>query len=447
MSKHDENPKIPVGKVRRAAKVLGAGAKVGGNYLKYYAQKAVDPDTTRDALDEANASDLYRSMSELKGTALKVAQMISMDRNILPRAFGKQFQMAQYQAPPLSYPLVVKTFRSDFGKAPEEIFDTFSRDATNAASIGQVHQATLNGRKLAVKVQYPGVASSVESDLNLLRPIAKRLMNVKGSDLDKYMGEVRLRLLEETDYPLELRRSRQLSLACAHIPGLTFAKYYPEYSGSKVLTMDWIDGLSLFAWIQTNPPQADRDRIGQAMWDFYSFQIHELHQVHADPHPGNFIVTPKGELAVIDFGCVKDIPEDFYRHYFALMAPGIANDRPKLTRELSALGVYIEGDSDKERAYITETLVRAIEPLSIPFNAEEFDFGDEAYFQFIYRLGEEVARDPEMRRSHPARGSQHGIYVNRTFLGLFNLLHELRARIRPGMKEIIARLSREVDNA
>ncbi len=443
MSKHEENPKIPVGKVRRAAKVLEAGAKVGGNYLKYYAQKAVDPGTTRDALDEANAADIYRSMSELKGTALKVAQMISMDRNILPRAFGKHFQMAQYQAPPLSYPLVVKTFRTDFGKTPEEIFDTFAREAVNAASIGQVHQATINGRKLAVKVQYPGVASSVESDLNLLRPIAKRLMNVKGSDLDKYMGEVRLRLLEETDYPLELKRSQRLSLACVHIPGLTFAHYYPEYSAGKVLTMDWIDGQSISTWLLTDPPQADRNRIGQAMWDFYSFQIHQLREVHADPHPGNFLITSKGELAVIDFGCVKDIPDDFYRPYFALMEPGIVDDRPKLNRVLLGLGVYIESDTDKERAYITETLVRAIEPLSIPFNADEFDFGDEDYFQRIYRLGEEVARDPEMRRSHPARGSQHGIYVNRIFFGLFNLLHELRACIRPGMKEIIARIGRE----
>src|SRR6056297_917789 len=110
-----EQHKIPVSKVQRAAKFVGTGAKMGGNYLKYYAKKMVDSETSRDTLDEANAADVYESLSQLKGSALKVAQIISMDQNVLPKAYTDKFQMAQYNAPPLSYPLVVKTFRKYFG--------------------------------------------------------------------------------------------------------------------------------------------------------------------------------------------------------------------------------------------------------------------------------------------------------------------------------------------
>ncbi|MCU0355613.1 MAG: AarF/UbiB family protein, partial [Cytophagales bacterium] len=156
---------IPATKVERATRFVATGLKVGGNYIKHYAKKAVNPDLSRDELHEDNAADIYATLSELKGSALKVAQMMSMDRNLLPRAYSDRFQMAQYSAPPLSGPLVVKTFVNSFGKTPQQLFDSFGMEATNAASIGQVHRAVKHGKRLAVKVQYPGVAQSVRSDL------------------------------------------------------------------------------------------------------------------------------------------------------------------------------------------------------------------------------------------------------------------------------------------
>ena len=150
-----EQEAIPVSKVQRAAKFISTGAKVGGNYVKHYAKKMVNPAMDKEELHLTNATDIYNSLSELKGSALKVAQMMSMDKNLLPRAYQDKFTMAQYSAPPLSYPLVVKTFQKYFGKSPEGVFDTFTRSAVNAASIGQVHQATKNGKTFAVKIQYP----------------------------------------------------------------------------------------------------------------------------------------------------------------------------------------------------------------------------------------------------------------------------------------------------
>ena len=120
-----EQSKIPTSKVRRASKLIGTGAKVGGNYVKYFANKAIGDKKAKEKLDQENAADIYQSLSELKGSALKMAQVISMDKNMLPKAMTDKFAQAQYNAPPLSYPLVVKTFRQMFGKTPTELFDFF----------------------------------------------------------------------------------------------------------------------------------------------------------------------------------------------------------------------------------------------------------------------------------------------------------------------------------
>jgi len=143
-----EFDKIPTTRIQRASKFIAAGAKIGTNYLKHYSKRLVNPETTREQLHTDNARDIYASLSELKGSALKVAQMLSMDKNLLPTAYQQKFAMAQYSAPPLSYPLVVKTFQNHFGKGPNELFDSFTRHAANAASMGQVHMATLKGRNL-----------------------------------------------------------------------------------------------------------------------------------------------------------------------------------------------------------------------------------------------------------------------------------------------------------
>lgn len=432
-----EQVRIPVSKVQRATKFVTTGAKVGGNYIRHYGKKLINPDLGRDSLDQENAEDIYSSLSELKGSALKVAQMLSMDKNVLPLAYQSKFAMSQYSAPPLSYPLVVKTFREQLGKSPAEIFDTFSRNAVNAASIGQVHQATLGNKKLAVKVQYPGVAESIGSDLRMVKPIATRMFHISAAELDQYMGEVESKLLEETDYDLELQRSMEITKLCGKMENIKFPVYYPEYSTPRILVMDWIEGIHLKEWVDTNPSQVERDRIGQALWNFYDYQIHELRQVHADPHPGNFLITKDGELGVIDFGCVKVIPEDFYEKYFQLMQSDILQGTINIQELFDELGFLSKNDSPKERDFFTELFTEMIELLGKPFHSHTFDFGDDEYFRKIFEIGERVSKMKEVRKSKTARGNKHGLYINRTYFGLYNLLNELKAKINTGTVETV----------
>lgn len=425
-----EQSKIPTGKVQRAAKFVGTGAKVGGNYVKYYAKKAFNPGMDKESLHADNARDIYNSLSELKGSALKVAQMMSMDKNMLPTAYQDKFSMAQYSAPPLSFPLVVKTFQQYFKKSPGQIFDSFTKSAVNAASIGQVHQATKDGHTYAVKIQYPGVASSVRSDLKLVKPFAVRLMNLNERDLDHYLEEVESKLLEETDYFLEVERSIEISEACGHIENLNFPKYYPELSSDRVITMDWMQGKVLKEFIATNPDQETRNRIGQAMWDFYDFQIHSLRQVHADPHPGNFIISDDGQLGVIDFGCVKVIPDEFYEPYFSLIRKDLLYKGEELDQRFMDLKFIYENDTEEDKAYFSKVIREMMGLLGQPFHQDEFDFGDDAYFQQIFQMGETISESKKFRESDKARGARDGLYINRTYFGLYNILNELKAKVR-----------------
>lgn len=425
-----EQNKIPTSKVKRAAKLIGTGAKIGGNYVKYYANKAIGDKNAKEKLDKDNAEDIYDSLSKLKGSALKMAQVMSMDKNMLPKAMTDKFAQAQYNAPPLSYPLVVKTFRQMFGKTPTELFDSFEKVAKQAASIGQVHFATQGDLKLAVKVQYPGVADSVKSDLKLVKPIAMRMLHMKEKEIQQYMQEIEGKLLEETDYLLELKQSMEIAEACSRLEGIYFPKYYPEFSNKRIITMDWIEGMHLKDFLATNPSQAIRNKVGQRLWDFYDYQVNELNLIHADPHPGNFLFQEDGSLGVIDFGCVKRIPREFYTVYFQLLNPSYHMDDDKLKALYHKLEFLLESDDRETEELFFNLFKESMDLLVYPFTNETFDFADEAYFDRIYKKGEELSKSKEIRKGGKARGSRHILFINRTYFGLFSILHELKAEIK-----------------
>ena len=420
---------IPTSKIERATKLVQTGAKVGVNYLKYYGEKMVNPEITRDKLNENNAEDIYDGLKSLKGSALKVAQMLSMDKSFLPQAYVEKFSLSQFSVPPLSAPLVLKTFKANFGKTPYEIFDEFNANSVNAASIGQVHLAIKNNKKLAVKIQYPGVANSISSDLALVKPIAIRMFNLQGKDSDKYFKEVEDKLIEETNYLLELKQSHEVVEACKKIENLVFPNYYPEFSSEKIITMDWMTGIHLSEFTNKNTNQEVADKIGQALWDFYMYQIHVLKKVHADPHPGNFLVNTENQLVALDFGCMKQIPNEFYIPYFELIDKEVIDNKKIFAEKLFELEILRIDDSKEEIEYFTKMFYDLLSLFTKPFQSETFDFSDEVFFENIAKLGERFANDTNLRKMNGNRGSKHFIYMNRTFFGLYNLMFDLKAKI------------------
>ena len=421
--------KIPTSKIDRASQMVKTGIKIGGNYIAYYGEKMVNPSLNKDKLNENNAEDIYDGLKNLKGSALKVAQMLSMDKSIMPQQYVDKFSLSQFSVPPLSAPLVRKTFKKYFNQFPDELFDTFSPDAINAASIGQVHKATKNGLSLAVKIQYPGVAESISSDLTMVKPIATRMFNLKGKDKEKYFKEVEDKLYEETNYVLELQQSVFISEKCAAIENLRFPRYYSEFSCDKILTMEWIEGKHLSEFAKDNRDEVKGDKIGQALWNFYMFQMHHLREVHADPHPGNFLIDKNENLVAIDFGCIKKVPLEFYVPYFELASPAVIDNPVLFNEKLYELEILRLDDSKEEIDYFTTMFHELLSLFTLPFHGDFFDFSDTVFFGNIATMGEKLTKDTQLRKMNGNRGSKHFLYINRTFFGLYNLLHDLKARV------------------
>ncbi|WP_405570287.1 ABC1 kinase family protein [Winogradskyella sp. Asnod2-B02-A] len=420
---------IPITKISRASKLVSTGAKVGVNYLKYYGDKMVNSkEDAKERLNQNNAEDIYDSLKTLKGSALKVAQMLSMEKSILPQAYVEKFSLSQFSVPPLSPPLVIKTFKKYFGKHPEDIFDTFNATSVNAASIGQVHIAEKNGKKFAVKIQYPGVAESIASDLALVKPIAIKMFNIKGKDSDKYFKEVENKLTEETNYILEIAQSKAVAEACAHIPNLKFPKYYEAFSSERIITMDYMKGEHLSEFVGHNTDQDKANKLGQALWDFYMFQIHQLKKVHADPHPGNFLISEEGNLIALDFGCMKTIPNEFYKPYFELAEKDCINNPEAFTKKLYELEILRKDDSEEEITFFSAMFHELLSLFTQPFHSETFDFSDPEFFNQITEMGQRYSKSTELRNMNGNRGSKHFIYINRTFFGLYNLMFDLKAQ-------------------
>ena len=425
-----EQKSIATSRTGRSVKFVQTGARIGVNYLRHYSRMVLQPglstEELKETLDEENAADIYESLSELKGSALKVAQMLSMDRNLLPKAYTNQFSLSQYNAPPLSGPLIIQTFTRHLGKTPFEIFDTFNLKSSHAASIGQVHEAWLNGKKLAVKIQYPGVGDSISSDLKIVKPIAFRLLNMNARELEVYMNEVENKMLEETDYELEVRNSVSISEACKELENIQFPKYYPALSSKRVITMDWLEGKHLNEYLETKPPQAERDRLGQALWDFYNFQQHRLKLVHADPHPGNFLILETGKLGIIDFGCIKEIPESFYNPYFSLIHGHTLENREEAVACFRQLGMILPEDNENQIDFYYTHYYEMISLFGKPYKTAEFDFADDDFLNAIFAYGEKISEMPEFKQ---ARGVSHFIYINRTNFGLYSILNMLKAKV------------------
>ena len=417
------NDKVPTSKIARASKFLKTGARVGRNYAKHYSKKAVGKDVTRDDLDKDNARDIFAGFTELRGTALKVGQMLSMDNINFSANFTNVMQKAQYSVPPMSAPMAIQAFKKSIGKNPSEVFDEFDPNAKRAASMGQVHEAKKDGIDMAVKIQYPGVADSIKSDMKMVKGAAAKVMKLPPKELAPYFEEIEERLIDEADYDKEIASSMAFAEDCKDIDGLVFPKYYPELSSSRVITMEWIDGDHMKEFLAKDPSYEARYKVAHKIWEFYEFQMHKLLRVNADPHPGNFLLRDDGTVGVLDFGCTKVLTEEIHNDYFRLAAPFLFEDREKAETAMEELDLLRPTDEGKRRDHIYETFKEMVQLISLPYHQGYFDFTDESFYDRMTAIGEELAD------LHELRGSRHYLFLNKTYYGLYGLFNELGVKL------------------
>ena len=420
---------FPSSRLERSARIARTGLRVGTNYalnnLKNRFSGNGASASSQSELHTNNARYLYDEFSKLRGTALKLAQTLSLDHGLLPEEFVDVMSQAQYRVPPISKALVRQIIKDELGGYPEEIFAEFRPEASAAASIGQVHEAILrDGQDVMVKIQYPNIRVSIGSDLSMAKLVFRRM--VRSDRTDAYFREVYDKMMEETDYRHE---GEQISQFAERYGGEHFAipEHLPEYSTASVLTMTRISGEHIGDFLARDPEQEERNRYGQLLWDFFHAQINDSRTLHADAHPGNYMLCPDGRLGVLDFGCVKVCPDDFFRDYVSLLPLHLEGDREELWKLYIRLGLVdaSSGDPDYEKSFFE--LCRKFGNLVIsPYHARSFDFGDEEFSRTYKELVREATAQPQ------PRGTHHFIYVTRAHIGLYRMLMQLGAVIDPG---------------
>jgi len=417
--------RAPVPETRLArAGIAGATAlKIGMGELRHKAKRPFMSEQAREAekglLDDKNAELLFKALTQLRGTALKLAQMLGMELDILPEKYRKELEKSFHKVPPLNRVLVRKVIQEEFGKSPEDLFHGFESTAFAAASLGQVHAAILpDDTEVAVKIQYPGIHVAMESDMNLMRKVAVGLPN--STIVKQSIDEVHARLKEEVDYRLEAESTRWFR-ENLQVDGVMVPRIYDDWCSERVLTLEFCQGRHLDDWLADNPSQALRDQVAQRLYDLFMHSVLKLRRMHADPNPGNYLIQEDGGIALIDFGCVKELSADFTEVLPVLLKAYRDDDPVTLLASYRALGM--EYDSDD----VYEELLRPFgQWLTQPVREDSFDFVEHADYT---HQGKELIQSIASL-SGVSNLEADFIFFDRTLYGLFKIFERLGAKVR-----------------
>jgi len=419
---------IPQNKWQRSISGGKTAIKVGGKMLKYLAEKPfLDRQKQKAAKQRAQregAHILFQGLSLLRGTALKIAQQLSFEIDIFPEEVRRELEKSYHQVPPLNRALIRKVISNTLGESPEKLFASFESKAFAAASLGQVHRAkTQAGQHLAIKIQYPGIDRTIASDIRLIKNLLR-----PADDYHLYrsaLDEIETRLLEEIDYQMESRHlvyfKENLKLTDVVIP-----EVFQDYSSGTIISQTYLDGLPLDAWIKTSPSQKARDTVAATLNQIFFTGLYDLNTIHADPNPGNFIITEDLSVGLVDFGCVKKLSPEFVGHYRRLPATAVNPDKEKYFELLEAFGMIRSKLDDQTKQQFFETVVIFSQWFEKMFVAEIFDFGANPGFfaegrqhlDSIYRLRKHVDMNPNF------------VFLDRTRYGLMRIFEMLGARVR-----------------
>jgi predicted unusual protein kinase regulating ubiquinone biosynthesis (AarF/ABC1/UbiB family) len=296
---------------RRTARVWRLTARNGGRYLVHRVRRLTKRAEHRQDLDQQFAlrtsEDVARELGNMKGALMKFGQLLSFIMEALPDDAQKAMATLQSDATPMAPALAAKMVTDELGQPPERVFLDWQTVPVAAASVGQVHRAvTRDGRDVAVKVQYPGVADAIESDLDNAEAFYRlgTAFVLKGLDAKGLVDELRNRMREELDYELEAANQNEFSNHFAGHPFISVPAVDPATSTKRVLTSEWVDGMS-WAEFEATAAGPARQRAGESIWRFAQYAVHRLRAFNGDPHPGNYKFSARGDVTFLDFGLVK----------------------------------------------------------------------------------------------------------------------------------------------
>jgi predicted unusual protein kinase regulating ubiquinone biosynthesis (AarF/ABC1/UbiB family) len=419
---------------RRALRMASMGAGAAGSYLSYILQRAFVGKTAGERKLKSTHTRVARRMRDemqsLRGPAMKLGQTLSLQTGILPDETVAELASLQMEAPGMHPSLVRVQVKRSLGREPEEIFEKFTPEPFAAASLGQVHEATTREHKrVAVKIQYPGIRQTVENDFKWFRTVTKPAQ-ASGHIPKAAIDELELQMLAETDYRLEADnidffRENLSPLSFVEVP-----KSFREYSSDKVLTMSFVRGHHLEQFLAQKPSQKLRDKLGTNLVDLFYFQLLKLGAFHADPHWGNYLLNGDATIGLVDFGCAKKLTPHALRYLKnVFLYPG-SRHSPEFRRILEsnyvAQGKKLPAAAYRALVSFAEKFYRNVYPPERNQH-ERFDFSDKTFLTDYMREATKLFRTKHVMPEY--------LFMARTEMGLYHTLHALKARV--AMSDIV----------
>jgi len=366
----DDSKLPPSGRFHRLRKLAGLSAQLGGDVLVRGVKRLAGSEPS--LMSKSTAEKLVATLGDLKGAAMKFGQAVSMEPDLLTPEVRHVLARLQNEAPPMPYAQVAERIEDELGQPPEEAFARFEQTPMAAASLGQVHRAWLpDGREVAVKVQYPGISAALASDLDSLGTLVKAVAKTsRGLDGTGYFRELREQMMLEADYLREATLARGFAESARALPDLRVPEVVKSHTTQRVLTLEYLPGPSLKQFLADNPSLEERSRVSRLLVRAIYGPFLLTGDIHADPHPGNFLVMPDGRLGVLDFGSVKRMGEAFvaaHRRVFRETLAGRAVDGLAFCREVG----FTVGLPDEEARALIEGIV---EISRRPLDVAEYDY-------------------------------------------------------------------------
>ncbi len=411
--------------ISRAARLAQMGAGIVGNHLAYQLQRPFVNERRsaeqRQALRRKNAKQIREHLQNLRGPVMKLGQALSMQTHLLDAEVIEELSHLQMQAPPMHPTLMRAQFKSAFEKYPEEAFRSFEDEPFAAASLGQVHSAMTKAGDVVVKIQYPAIREAIETDFKMLRA-AGFAVRMTGHLQDSVIDEAQRGILEETDYVHEAQNIEYFRKHLTPLAFMRLPRVYRELSCDQVLTMSRVPGLRLREFLKTNPSQELRDKIGAGLTRLFFFQLFRMQALHADPHPGNYLLNDDGSIGLVDFGCVKYLKPEVVRCYAQFWSREWVHDDDLFADIIRVVfGPKASPNEPRVRRCMNEIkrFYDKFHPLSN--DAHLLELADPEFMEHLNQLAKTLLKNKFL--------SPEFLFLSRTESGICNLLHTLKARV------------------
>lgn len=369
---------------------------------------------------------ITESLSQLKGAAMKAGQLLSIDASgFLPPEALEILSKLQSQSVQMDFSLIEKQIRKELGSEKLAQIQNLSYRAVAAASIGQVHSAQIDGKKVAIKVQYPGIAESVGSDVRILKRIVNQLIGL--SDKEVETGEVFAelqRVLElESDYTYEFKQMNRFREAIAGDKRFIVPMPLPEFSSSKVLTMSFEEGATLTDWLKASPSQAEKDSVARMILDLFIFEFQDLGLVQTDPNFANFLIQEDPlRIVLLDFGATLEYTPEYRKEYSEMLGEITSGDPQRIFDAAVRFDLIDSREDETTQRAFQEMLTVSMRPFLEAY--QPFDFSDVDFEKQSRETA--IAFSRSLKYSAPPKKI---IFLHRKLGGIFNLLKKMNTRM------------------